>query len=222
MNETECKTERLEFQALKERRVIADFAGGEITSDGGLLLLREVARRMCLLERFSACFTDQRSPLLIQHELRQLISQRVYALACGYEDLNDHDTLRNDPLLGVLVGKSDEEVIASKSTLNRMELTECDATRATRYKKVICNLGEVRRFFVEFFLDLQACRPRQLILDLDATDFPLHGTQEGRFFHGYYGDYCYLPLYIFCGDQLLAAELRPSNIDASAGTVEQL
>lgn len=222
MNVTECRAEQLEFQPLKARKVIARFDGGEITSDGGLLLLREAAHRTRLLERFCACFVDHRSPLLIKHELEELVSQRIYALACGYEDLNDHDTLRNDPLLGAVVGKSEEEVIASKSTLNRLELTERDATRKTRYKKVICNLEAVRRLFVEFFLDAQSCSPGQIILDLDATDFTLYGTQEERFFHGHYGDYCYLPLYILCGDHLLAAELRPSNIDASLGTVEQL
>jgi hypothetical protein len=154
--------------------------------------------------------------------LKELIAQRIFALACGYEDLNDHDFLRNDPLLGALIGKSDEELIASKSTLNRLELTEVGATRETRYKKIFCDTEAVRRLFVEFFLDDQPRKLRQIIIDLDATDFPLYGTQEGRFFHGYYNEYCYLPLYIVCGDHLLAAELRPSNIDASAGTVEQL
>lgn len=222
MENTQCSAAQLEFQPLNGRRVVSEFNGGEITSDGGLLLLREVAERSGLLKRFAGCFEDHRSPLLIQHELEQLLEQRVFALACGYEDLNDHDSLRSDPLLGALIGKSDEEVIASKSTLNRLELTEVGATRKTRYKKIVCNADAVRQLFVEFFLDSPPRMLRQIILDLDATDFPLHGTQEGRFFHGYYNNYCYLPLYIFCGDHLLAAELRPSNIDASAGSVEQL
>jgi hypothetical protein len=222
MNSTGCRAEQLEFQPQNGRRVIGSFDGGEITSDGGLLLLREAANRTKLLERFSDCFIDHRNPLLIRHELKELIAQRIFALACGYEDLNDHDFLRNDPLLGALIGKSDEELIASKSTLNRLELTEVGATRETRYKKIFCDTEAVRRLFVEFFLDDQPRKLRQIIIDLDATDFPLYGTQEGRFFHGYYNEYCYLPLYIVCGDHLLAAELRPSNIDASAGTVEQL
>lgn len=222
MNDTECSAKELSFQPLKRRKVIARFDGGELTSDGGLLLLREVAQRTGLLDAFSACFADHRNPLLIQHEVQELIAQRIYALACGYEDLNDHDFLRNDPLLGAVVGKDDEQPIASKSTLNRLELTEQDATHETRYKKIVCNTDAVRRFFVQFFLDSQRHVPKQLILDLDATDFPLHGMQEGRFFHGYYGNYCYLPLYILCGDQLLAAELRPSNIDASLGSISQL
>jgi len=222
MNATECNTEQVEFQALKGRKVLVRFDGGEMSSDGGLLLLREVDKRSRLVERFCQCFTDHRNQLLIKHELSELMSQRIYALACGYEDLSDHDSLRNDCLLSMVVGKGEEEVIASKSTLNRLELTGADATEKSRYKKVVCDFEAVRRFFVEFFLNSQAHQLKQIILDLDATDFTLYGKQEGRFFHGYYGDYCYLPLYILCGEQLLAAELRPSNIDASAGTVEYL
>lgn len=220
MNVTECSTEQLEFQAQNGRKVVCRFNGGEITSDAGLLLLGEVARRTKLLDRFSKCFVDYRDARFIRHEVSQLVAQRVYALACGYEDLNDHESLRNDPLFNMLVGKSDDEAVASKSTLNRLELTAARAS--TKYKKIVCDFEAAQKLFVEFFLDSYRRAPKQIILDFDATDFPLHGTQEDRFFHGYYGNYCYLPLYVVCGDHLLAAELRPANIDASSGSVAHL
>src|SRR6266478_2723341 len=221
---TECNQFVLGFHPLKQREIRAQFDGGAITSDGGGLLLREVEKRIGILRQFAACFTDYRNADLIEHTVQELVAQRVYGLALGYEDLNDHEELRNDPLLAVLVEKSDpsQETLAGKSTLNRLELTRETASRRERYKKIVLDHAAVDRLLVQVFLEAHREAPQEIILDLDATDDPLHGKQEGRFFHGYYGHYCYLPLYIFCGEFLLGARLRPSNIDASAGSVEEL
>jgi hypothetical protein len=213
---------------------VARFDGGCITSDAGGVLLGEVERRTGILRQFAGCFVDHRDPLTIEHPVYDLVAQRVYGLALGYEDLNDHDELRADPLLATLVGKADPtgsrrvrsrdagKALAGKSTLNRLELTRPDAGPNTRYKKIVLNGAAVDRALVEVFLQAHTRAPRQIILDLDATDDPLHGRQEGRFFHGYYGCYCYLPLYIFAGEHLLCARLRPSDIDASAGALEEV
>jgi len=221
---TECNQIVFGFHPLKHREIRAQFDGGAITSEGGGLLLREVEKRIGIVRQFAACFRDYRDPDLIEHTVEELVAQRVYGLALGYEDLNDHEELRKDPLLAVLVEKSDpeEEVLAGKSTLNRLELTPETANAKARYKKIVADHAAVDRLFVEVFLAAHRQAPEQIILDLDATDDPLHGNQEGRFFHGYYGHYCYLPLYIFCGEFLLGSRLRPSNIDASAGSVEEL
>jgi hypothetical protein len=221
---TECTQVAFEFQHLKKRDIRAQFDGGMITSDGGGLLLREVEKRTGILRQFAACFTDYRNADLIEHTVEELVAQRVYGLALGYEDLNDHEELRNDPLLAVLVEKSypGEEVLAGKSTLNRLELTRETASAKERYKKIVLDHGAVDRLLVQLFLEAHQEAPKEIILDLDATDDPLHGKQEGRFFHGYYGHYCYLPLYIFCGEFLLCARLRPSNIDGAAGSLEEL
>jgi hypothetical protein len=221
---TECNQFVFGFHPLKHREIRAQFDGGTITSEGGGLLLREVEKRIGIVRQFAACFRDYRHPDLIEHTVEELVAQRVYGLALGYEDLNDHEELRKDPLLAVLVEKSDPagEVLAGKSTLNRLELTSATASAQTRYKKIVADHAAVDRLFVDVFLAAHQQAPQQIILDLDATDDPLHGNQEGRFFHGYYGHYCYLPLYIFCGEFLLGARLRPSNIDASAGSVEEL
>src|ERR1700681_4182348 len=218
---TECNQFVFGFHPLKHREIRAQFDGGAITSDGGGLLLREVEKRIGILRQFAACFTDYRNADLIEHTVKELVAQRVYGLALGYEDLNDHEELRNDPLLAVLVEKSDpsQEALAGKSTVNRLELTPETASRQERYKKIVMDHGAVDRLLVEVFLEAHREAPKEIILDLDATDDPLHGEQEGRFFHGYYGHYCYLPLYIFCGEFLLCARLRSSNIDASAGSV---
>ena len=212
------------FHPLKRREIRAQFDGGAISSDGGGLLLREVEKRIGILHQFAACFTDYRNADLIEHTVKELAAQRVYGLALGYEDLNDHEELRNDPLLAVLVEKSDpsQETLAGKSTLNRLELTRETASRKERYKKMVLDHAAVDRLLVQVFLEAHQGAPQEIILDLDATDDPLHGKQEGRFFHGYYGHYCYLPLYIFCGEFLLCARLRSSNIDASAGSVAEL
>jgi Transposase DDE domain group 1 len=221
---TECNQFVFGFHPQKRREIRAQFDGGAITSDGGGLLLREVEKRIRILRQFAACFTDYRNPDLIEHPVEEMVAQRVYGLALGYEDLNDHEELRNDPLLAVLVEKADRgsPVLAGKSTLNRLELTQETASRKERYKKMVLDHGAVDRLLVDIFLAAQREEPKEIILDLDATDDPLHGKQAGRFFHGYYGHYCYLPLYIFCGEFLLCARLRPSNIDASAGSVEEL
>ena len=221
---TECSQFVFGFHPLKQREIRAQFDGGAITSDGGGLLLREVEKRIGILHQFAACFSDYRNGDLIEHTVKELVAQRVYGLALGYEDLNDHEELRKDPLLAVLVERSDpsQETLAGKSTLNRLELTGETASRRERYKKIVLDHGAVDRLLVQVFLEAHREEPEEIILDLDATDDPLHGKQEGRFFHGYYGHYCYLPLYIFCGEFLLGARLRPSNIDASAGSVEEL
>ena len=221
---TECIQFVFGFHPQKRREIRAQFDGGVITSDGGGLLLREVEKRVGILCQFAACFTDYRNPDLIEHRVEELVAQRVYGLALGYEDLNDHEELRNDPLLAVLVEKGDpgKEALAGKSTLNRLELTPETASRKERYKKIVLDHGAVDHLLVDLFLQAHQEAPPEIILDLDATDDPLHGKQEGRFFHGYYGHYCYLPLYIFCGEFLLGARLRSSNIDASAGSVEEL
>lgn len=231
---TECNPEQLEFHALGRRDVIGRFDGGRITSDGGGLLLREVDKRLGLLDRLAGCFSDYRNPLSVEHSVHALVSQRVYGLALGYEDLNDHDVLRKDSVLALLVGKQDltgdERVreqdrgnpLAASSTLNRLELSTPDSAPSDRYKKIAADPDALDRLLVDVFLESQRKPPREIWLDLDATDDPLHGHQEGRFFHGYYRCYCYLPLYIFCGEHLLCARLRPSNQDASAGSVEEL
>jgi hypothetical protein len=232
---TECSETGFAFQPLGARTVIARFDGGYVTSDGGALLLREVEHRTGILRRLAACFTDQRTPERIEYTVEELIKQRVYALALGYEDLNDHDQLRRDPLLAVLVGKADPtgqerrrlrdrgNALAGKSTLNRLELCVPHATpKETRYKKILIDPAAVDRVLIELFLEAQAEPPSALVLDLDATDDPVHGHQEDRFFHGYYGHYCYLPLYIFAGEFLLCARLRPANRDASAGALEEV
>ena len=221
---TECIQKDFGFHPLKRREIRAQFDGGAITTEGGGLLLRDVEKRIGIVRQFAACFRDYRNADLIEHTVEELVAQRVYGLALGYEDLNDHEELRKDPLLAVLVEKSDPvgEVLAGKSTLNRLELTPSTASAKARYKKIVADHAAVDRLFVDVFLAAHPQAPPQIVLDLDATDDPLHGNQEGRFFHGYYGHYCYLPLYIFCGEFLLGARLRPSNMDASAGSVEEL
>jgi hypothetical protein len=233
--DTQCNPTQLEFHALGRREVVGKFDGGNITSDAGGLLLRETEKRTGIIAGFAKCFEDLRKPEMIEHTVAELVGQRIYGLALGYEDLNDHDDLRRDPLFAVLVGKEDPEgekrvrsqdrgkAAAGKSTLNRLELTPGEPTAAElRYKKIIMNSEQLDRLFVNVFLQAHAEAPEEIVLDVDATDDPLHGNQEGRFFHGYYMNYCYLPLYIFCGEFLLCARLRPSNIDASEGTVEEL
>jgi hypothetical protein len=231
---TECNPTYLDFPRLGSRQVLADFDGGAISSDGGALLLRETERLTGILRQFAACFDDRRDPDRIEHTVEELIAQRVYGLALGYEDLNDHDDLRRDPLLAAVVGKADPtgdsrrrrsdrgRALAGKSTLNRLELTPAGADEGRRYKKVRCRTRDVERLFVDLFLRAHAQPPERIVLDLDATDDPIHGHQLGRFFHGYYKNYCYLPLYIFSGDHLLCARLRPSDIDACAGSVKHL
>ena len=221
---TECSPMLFEFAPVEGRAVVAAFDGGAITSDAGALLLGEADRAIRLTERFAACFIDARMPGLVEHAVGTMVLQRVVGIALGYEDLNDHDELRHDPVLAVLAGKlaakrSDCAPLAGKSTLNRIELSRLEPTR---YHKVSHDPAAIETLFVDLFLEAHRRPPAQIILDLDATDDPLHGEQEGRFFHGYYDCYCYLPLYVFCGRHLLAARLRRSNIDGSAGAVEEI
>lgn len=231
---THCNDTQLLFQDLDRRHVVARFNGGPVTSDAGGLLLREVEAKFHFIDQFASCFTDHRHPDLVEHTLPELLKQRIFALCLGYEDLNDHDRLRHDPLLAVLVGKKDPsggqrtrardrgKALAGKSTLNRLELTPVRANAASRYKKIVAHLDAMQAFFVEAFVQQYLIAPARLVLDLDSTDFVLHGHQLGRFFHGYYDAYCYLPLYIFCGDHPLLALLRPSDIDNSVGVLKHL
>lgn len=223
---TECNQSGFEFATHFSREVTAGFDGGTITSDGGALLLRQVDRRINLLGRLAACFTDHRRPELIEHGVGEMVSQRVYGLALGYEDLNDHDQLRRDPLFALLAGKRDVtgqdrrcredrgKALAGKSTLNRLEQA---ARQPDRYHKIQYSAAAMDELLVNIFLEAHRQMPPQVVLDLDSTDVPLHGDQERRFFHGYYDSYCYLPLYIFCGDHLLCARLRPADIDGAKG-----
>jgi len=232
--QTECNSQRILFQELGRREVVADFQGGNITSDAGGLLLGDINRGKRVIERFAHCFTDFRSHKRIDHKLKELLAQRIYGIALGYEDLNDHDRLRCDPLLAALVGKTDPlgesrkreedkgKAMAGKSTLNRLELTPADADRSSRYKKIVYHRERIERFFVEMFLASYEQAPEKIIIDVDTTDDAIHGNQEGGFFHGYYDQYCYLPLYIFCDDHLLGALLRSSNIDGAAGCLAEL
>ena len=223
--QAECNPDQYEFSAIERRRVVAGFDGGRVTTDGGALLLKQADQAIRLSERVAGCFIDGRKPWLVEHAVKTLVRQRIFAIALGYEDLNDHDELRKDPLFGVLAGKleatrADCEAVAGKSTLNRLELHP--RVGSSVYHKIKLDEEAMQRLFVELFLDSHSQPPEEIVLDLDATDAPLHGEQEERFFHGYYDQYCYLPLYIFCGRQLLCAKLRPANIDGCAGAVEEL
>jgi hypothetical protein len=218
---TECTQSSFEFQAHFSREVVGRFDGGTMTSDAGAVLLRETDRRLDLLPRLAGCFEDRRQPWLISHTVQEMVAQRVYALALGYEDLTDHDQLREDPLLAVLSGKQrvGEEPLAGKSTLNRLEL---GGPAPSRYKKIHYREEAIGELLTDVFLEAHAEAPAQIVLDLDTTDLPLEGHQEGRFFHGYYDSYCYLPLYIFAGEHLLCARLRTADQDAAAGSQDEV
>ena len=221
---TECSAEQFDFGTVEGRAVEAGFDAGLVTSDAGALLLGATDRAIGMIDRFAACFHDERRADLIEHEVVTLVGERVFGIALGYEDLNDHDELRHDPLMAVLAGKlearrEDCAPVAGKSTLNRLELSKL---APTRYHKISHNPVAIRNLLVDLFLEAHARAPRQIILDLDATDDPLHGEQEGRYFHGYYDCYCYLPLYVFCGRHLLLAKLRSADMDAAAGAVEEV
>ncbi len=231
---TECNRGALRLKGPGRREIRANFDAGNISSDGGVLLLRAADDRARILDQFAACFVDHRDPTRIEHTVRDLVTQRAFGLALGYEDLNDHDELRLDPLIAAAVGKKDPDgtarrhprgrgaSLAASSTLNRLELTQPSGAASHRYKRIELDESAVDDLFVNLFIQAFEEPPKQIILDFDATDDPLHGSQEGRFFHGYYGHYCYMPLYVFCGDHLLTARLRSSNIDGAAGTVEEL
>jgi len=221
---TECTPELFEFKPVEGRQVVAAFDGGAITSDAGALLLGATDRAIHMMDRFAACFDDARCPELIEHKVVTLVGQRVFGIALGYEDLNDHDELRHDPMMAVLAGKleagrEDCAPVAGKSTLNRLELSQLEPTR---YHKISHNPIAIKRLLVDLFLEAHERAPSEITLDLDATDDPVHGNQEGRFFHGYYDCYCYLPLYVFCGRHLLVAKLRRASLDAADGAVEEV
>ena len=231
---TECTASQLEFQGLGRRTVLGAFDGGHISSDGGALLLRELDMRLGITQKLAGCFTDHRDPERIEHSVLDLLRQRVYGIALGYEDLNDHDDLKWDPLLALALNKTDVEgkgrrresdcgkVLASSSTLNRLELTPSAVESSTRYKKIVHHRDKLEALFVDVFLDSFDEAPEEIVLDFDATDDAVHGDQEGKFYHGYYGSYCYLPLYVTCGEHLLVAKLRTANRDGADGSTEVL
>jgi len=216
---TECSQERFSFARHFSREVKAEFTADHVSSDGGALLLRQVDSKIGLVGRLARCFEDGRNPEQVEHRLEEMLAQRIYGLALGYEDLNDHDQLRRDPLFGLLSGKRKlEEPLAGKSTLNRLELSG----RTARYHKISYSAEAIDELLGQLYIESHCRAPEQIVLDLDATDIPLYGHQPERFFHGYYDGYCYLPLYIFAGDQLLCARLRPSNQDAAQGSVQEV
>jgi hypothetical protein len=217
---TECNQSSFGFAGNGKREIVARFDGGTISSDGGAFLLRQTDRHLNLLSRLAECFLDGRNPLLVQHSIEEMISQRVYGLALGYEDINDHEQLRSDPVLGILAGRTDlDRPLAGKSTLNRMEL---GTGVNSRYKKITFWKDGVDELMVKVFLESHQEIPAEIIVDMDTTDLPLHGKQEGRFFHGYYDNYCYLPLYVFCGEHILCARLREANHDAAFGCLAEI
>ncbi len=217
---TECNQSSFGFEASGSREIVARFDGGTISSDGGAFLLRQTDQRLNLLPRLAECFLDGRNQKLVEHSVLEMLSQRVYGLALGYEDINDHEQLRFDPVFGILAGRDDlEKPLAGKSTLNRMELS---TSTKDRYKKIIFWKDWLDELLVKVFLESHQDAPAEIILDVDTTDLPLHGKQEGRFFHGYYDNYCYLPLYIFCGEHVLCARLREANHDAAFGSLQEI
>src|ERR1700693_960280 len=224
--QTECTSRLFEFEAVERHAVVADFDGGDITSNAGALLLGQVAPGIGRIRRFAECFTDRRDPRYVEHRVETLVGQRIFGLALGHEDLNDHDELRKDPTFAVLAGKlapvlrTDCEALAGKSTLNRLEHTP--RRHAAKYHKIDCDGARIDALFVDLFLEAHEHAPREIVLDLDNTDIALYGGQEGRFFHGHYDAYCYLPLYVFCGRQLLLARQRCANVAGSAGAVEEM
>ena len=221
---TECSSESFDFGSVEGRCVEAAFDAGLVTSHAGALLLGATDRAIRMMDRFASCFHDVRRQECIEHEVVTLVGQRVFGIALGYEDLNDHDELRHDPMMAILAGKlaarrEDCAPVAGKSTLNRLELSKL---APTRYHKISHNPTAIKNLLVDLFVEAHERAPRQIILDLDATDDPLHGEQEGRFFHGYYDCYCYLPLYVFCGRHLLVAKLRSAALDPAAGAVKEV
>lgn len=222
---TQCISNGFDFEGFAGRRVVAAFDGGALSSNAGALLLRHTARALGLFERVAACFVDHRDAARTVHGLETLVGQRIAAIALGHEDVDDHDALRHDPVLALLsdgleARRDDCAALAGKSTLNRLE--HAPQAAPGRYHRIGHDAAAIESLFVDLFVEAHAKAPGRIVLDLDATDDPLHGNQEGRFFHGYYKCYCYLPLYIFAGKHLLAAKLRPANIDGAAGAREEV
>lgn len=231
---TECNEQPMLFQVHGRRQVAAEFDGGRISSDGGAVLLRELELKQSIVKEFAKCFRDYRDPDAIEFRVEELVKQRVFGIALGYEDLNDHDRLRVDPLLAVLCGRADPKgedrrceedkgkPLAGKSTLNRLELYNGGAERDGKYKKIEAKEEQIEEFFVTHFLRMHREVPWRIYLDLDVTDDRVHGDQEGKHFHGHYDDYCYLPLYIFSGDYLLCAKLRTADKEAAHGALDEI
>ena len=227
---TVCTESKLELEGVGRRRFEVDFGAGRVSSDGGGVLLREADRRLKLSERLASCFTAHRKSSLVDHPVKDLVAQRVIGLALGYEDLNDHDELSKDPLLAAIVGRTDPlgerrlqsrgQALASASTLGRLERTRADATATSRYEKVVVDFDAIEERFLTIFIESYSREPERIIIDLDPSDVSVHGMQEERFFHGYYRQYCYLPMYAYCGEYPLSVQLRPSNIDGAAGAKE--
>jgi len=217
---TECNQSSFGFEANGSREIVARFDGGTISSDGGAFLLRQTDKRLNLLPRLADCFLDGRNQIQVEHSVEEMLSQRIYGLALGYEDINDHEQLRRDPVFGILAGRDElEKPLAGKSTLNRMEL---GAGVPDRYKKITFWKESMDELMVKVFVESYEKAPAEIVLDMDTTDLPLHGKQEGRFFHGYYDNYCYLPLYIFCGEHVLCSRLREANHDAAFGCLDEI
>lgn len=228
-SETDCRNQSLPFQDLGSRKVVADFSAGKLSSDGGSLLLRQVDRAMGVTAALAACFTDARDPFWVDHTVQQMLAQRIYAMALGYEDLNDHEQLRRDPLLAAACEKihplGEDRILpqfrgaalAAPATLNRLELSNQKKSRA---HKVTHDPAQIGACLLKLGVRCLPKEAREVVLDLDATGMLVHGQQEGRFFSGYYGDYCYLPLYVFCGNIPLWAQLRTADGDAAVGAVE--
>ena len=258
---TECQQQAVLFPKVQGRDVVVKFDAPHVSSDGGAILLGKVEEHFGVIRQFANCFTDYREPERVTHTVLALLKQRIFALCMGYEDLNDHETLRDDGILAVLVGKpevvssgpvpqrpltrlvvttgtaaqasesadaesstaaTDKVRLAGKSTLNRLELTPAGASENSRYQKITASIHDMHNLLVDLFLQQHSEPPREIVLDVDATDDPIHGDQLGKFFHGYYGNYCYMPLYVFCGDHPLLALLRPSDIDGAAGATKHL
>ncbi len=231
---TQCNSPDIGFNRHERREVSAAFDGGRMSSDGGALLLRKADRVADVTRRLAECLTDYRDPNRIEHGLRELVARRVMAIALGYGDVNDHDHLRDDSVLALAVGRDDitgadrpgerdrGHPLAGSSTLNRLEPGTPEAAGTDRYRRIVADGAAIERLMVDLFLDARDAPPEEIVLDVDPTDDPLHGGQEGRFFHGYHGHHRYLPLYVTCGDHVLLARPRPSNIDASEGSVEAL
>jgi len=221
---TECTRAEIRSKAPGRREFVARFDGGDITSDAGALLLGAVEERRSILKRLAGCFTDHRSPERIEHTVEELVSQRVLAICLGYEDVNDHRTLRLDPLLCALAGKPDPKArpLAAPATIHRLELSHPELAASDRYCKISLEPQAVDELLIDLMLEAHQAPPEEIVLDLDVTDDPIHGRQEGRFFHGYYDCYCYLPLYIFAGDHLLCSRLRTADRDGAAGSLEEL
>jgi len=222
---TDCSAKQFAFEAVERKSVVSAFDGGAITSNAGALLLGQLDHGLGLVRRFAGCFTDRRDPRFVEHRLETLLGQRIFGLALGYEDLNDHDELRKDPVFAVLAGKlkahrEDCEPVAGKSTLNRLE--RIPKRHGAKYHKIDFDQGKADALLIDIFVEAHDRPPKEIVLDLDATDIPLFGNQEGRFFHGYYDKYCYLPLYVFCGRHLLLVRQRRANIDAASGSVDEI